>query len=387
MTAFSTTMRNAFRLTRRGDLRAATALIREALQPTANSNVAPIDVEFSVVSDHVSPHANAQPAPVGPHRVAAFLPAPADASDVQPDFDAPGRTIPASAGHFLAGRFSNKAGSRAYKLWIPSHAPGPAARKPLIVMLHGCTQDADDFATGTRMNQHAERIGAYVLYPIQTGTANAQRCWRWFQATDQKRDSGEPSIIAEMTRKVMHEYPIDPRRVYVAGLSAGGAMAAILGETYPDVFAAIGVHSGLAYGAAHDVPSAFAAMAGRPSGNAGASLPPALLGQTPAAAIVFHGDRDSTVVAANADALVEQLAARHSAVRRGSAAQAENGQNYTCSRLYKANGAVAVEQWTLHGRGHAWSGGDPRGSYTDSAGPDASARMLEFFLQHEMQPR
>jgi poly(hydroxyalkanoate) depolymerase family esterase len=283
---------------------------------------------------------------------------------------------PAAPGAFLHGEFGNAAGTRAYRLYVPSTpADGP---RPLVVMLHGCKQDAADFAAGTAMNALAERHGCLVLYPEQTTRANGSNCWNWFDAQHQHADAGEPSIIAGMTRAVAGEHGADPARVYVAGLSAGGAMAAILGAACPDLFAAVGVHSGLAAGSAHDLMSGLNAMKG---GRAGRAHPGPAGRRVPA--IVFHGDRDAVVHPSNADAVLAQFGAGGAPLReveeRGTGGA---GRGHTKTVALDDSGAAVRESWLLHGAGHAWSGGSPAGSYTDAAGPDASAEMLRFFLAH-----
>jgi poly(hydroxyalkanoate) depolymerase family esterase len=240
---------------------------------------------------------------------------------------------------------------------------------PLIVLLHGCTQDAEDLARGTRMNALAEREPFLALYPEQSARANGQRCWNWFRTRDQRRDAGEPSIIAACTRHIMATVSVDADRVYVAGMSAGGAMAAIMGATNPDLYAAVGVHSGLPYRCAHDLRSALVAMQSGADGRH--ALPNVPM-------IVFHGTADTTVNPGNADALVGPL-------RRTGLVSRETGRvpgGHAFTRSVYRDGEREVEQWLVEGAGHAWSGGSPDGSFTDARGPDASAEMVRFFRDH-----
>jgi poly(hydroxyalkanoate) depolymerase family esterase len=220
-----------------------------------------------------------------------------------------------------------------------------------------------------------------VVYPAQRRDANPSKCWNWFRAADQRRDEGEPSLIAGITRQVMQDYSVDPKRVFVAGLSAGGAAAAIMGATYSDLYAAVGIHSGLAYGAATDMPSAFAAMrqgggAGRQTVASGPKVP----------TIIFHGDRDSTVHPDNGVQAIEQAIGAIRTQKKMHRGQIPGGHGYT--RTTHADGErEIVEHWDIHGAGHAWSGGSPAGSYTDPEGPDATKEMLRFFLENPHPPQ
>ncbi len=296
------------------------------------------------------------------------------------------RTTPASAdvapaaGNYIAGSFTSTAGTRAYKLYVPSG--GVDGPRPMIVMLHGCTQSADDFAAGTRMNFAAEDHGCFVVYPEQPLAANSQRCWNWFKPSDQQRDLGEPALIAGITRQVVSDYNIDPQRIYIAGLSAGGAAAAVMGEAYPDLYAAVGVHSGLACGAARDLPSAFAAMSGNGPARVGTRVATRAVQTSHAVpTIVFHGDRDTTVHPRNG---AEVIARAGGEVQTELEAQPTLGR-FTRSIRRDSTGRSIVELWEIHGAGHAWSGGSAAGSFTDPSGPDATREMLRFFLDHARQ--
>jgi poly(hydroxyalkanoate) depolymerase family esterase len=316
-----------------------------------------------------------------------------DQGDVggDPSTDRPSTGKGEAPGTFETRLFTNQAGTRSYKLYTPAlTSETPPA---MVVMLHGCTQSADDFAAGTRMNRLADEHGFLVVYPEQAANANTSKCWNWFKQQDQLRDAGEPSLIAGIVREVATRHGADPRRIFVAGLSAGAAMAVVLGETYPDLFAGVGAHSGLPYGSAHDVPSALAKMKGGRSGLPGLQGTPVMpAGATkkavqPVPTIVFHGDRDHTVQQTNGAEIVKQAKEAYLA-QSGEAAltsstevgKATGGRSFSRTVHADSTGQVQMEFWTIHGAGHAWSGGDARGSYTDRTGPDASAEMVRFFL-------
>ena len=317
--------------------------------------------------------------PIGPHPEFALLEAPRLEAPPAP-------TMPARPASFTECGFIFDNRRYAYRLYIPGVGDSVAVSPlPLLVMLHGCKQDAADFAQGTAMNEMAEQKKCIVIYPEQLTKSNGMRCWNWFDTAHQARGTGEPGMIAALTREVLTSHHADPARVYIAGLSAGGAMAAVVAGLYPELFAAVGVHSGLPSGAANDVMSAFSAM------RRGATKPPA--GRENEAAmptIVFHGSADQTVHPDNGDEVVDvalkTLAASGAALKKIQTVEGIAGEpdsRMTHRTIYRAtDGKSHVEHWEVGSGPHAWSGGHATGSYTDPQGPSASAAMLEFFLQH-----
>lgn len=381
-------------------LRAAAWLAR-ALHLTRASRAIDGWLEAPARPAELAPRSFAEPAAVN-----AVVPAPGFEPSVRtPASEAPRvepPAVPANAGSsaesFTAATHLHDGALCDYKLYMP---PGATARgRALVVMLHGCTQDADDFAAGTGMNDCAREQGFFVLYPAQSEVANAHRCWNWFKREHQRRDSGEPAWIAELTRSVIERHAIDPRRVYIAGLSAGGAMAAVVAEAYPDLFAAVGVHSGLPVGAASNVIEAIGVM------RSGASLRMPWRAMTAMAeaamragdtverdavlvpTIVFHGDADETVHPRNGEqviAAVVGLASASGDARtlpppRVVARDTDAGRGHTRTIHHACDGTATAEHWVVHGAGHAWSGGLAAGSFTDADGPDATREMLRFFF-------
>lgn len=296
---------------------------------------------------------------------------------------------------FIEGSVTNHAGTRSYKLYVPSCYRGQPL--PLVVMLHGCKQDPDDFATGTRMNQMAEERQCLVVYPAQARFASRPKCWNWFYAKNQERGRGEPALIADIVRKVMRNYNVDESMVFIAGLSAGGAMAAIMAMTYPDIFAAAAVHSGMPASAARDLYTALSAMKHGPrkhrknniASDIAESAPPVPM-------IIFHGDADPVVHPANGDHVLRQVVSNHSEATVDGENDKESmtsvvqhqlrkGRSYTRILHHDKIGQNIAEQWLIHGGGHAWSGGCANGSYTDPEGPDATKEMMRFFYEQAQQ--
>ncbi|MCG5502086.1 extracellular catalytic domain type 1 short-chain-length polyhydroxyalkanoate depolymerase [Ectothiorhodospira lacustris] len=364
-------MAEATRLTRAGRLEEATALLLRAQgrpHPGNEDRMAERPRHFDRGYPGSSPL---------PEALRGFLERGAPGTGGLDGLVARAKVVVPNGARFESHHFADTAGSRTYKLYIPAGYQGEPL--PLVVMLHGCTQSADDFAAGTRMNELAEASRFLVAYPEQPASANPSRCWNWFNADDQQRDRGEPSLIAGITRQIVRDFGILPGCVYVAGLSAGGAAAAVMGATYPELYAAIGVHSGLAYGAAQDMPSAFAAMrGGAPTATRGGATAPAL------PTIVFHGDRDTTVSPVNGEQIIAQAMAAARLTTRTEQGHGPDGMGYTRTTYSDTGTHTVLEHWVLHGAGHAWSGGSTEGSYADPRGPDASREMLRFFLQHRV---
>lgn len=316
-----------------------------------------------------------------------------DAPPPPPAIASAADTPSVAAAQFVWREITTTGGMRRYRLYVPTGYDGTRAL-PLVVMLHGCTQDADNIARGTRMNVAADANKIVIAYPEQPASANALRCWNWFEPAHQQRDKGEPALIAAITRQVMNDARIDPARVYIAGVSAGAAMALTLMYSYSDLYSAVGVHSGIAYGFAGSMAEGVKSM------GAGAANPETLgatatraMGERarPIAAIVFHGGADAVVKVVNAGQVVSQIQQTSVTARTFNSAATAGGDpvvtrgetsgGYHYTRSSHAGGKSVVEEWIVDELGHAWSGGSPDGTYTDAKGPDATAEMIRFFLE------
>lgn len=301
--------------------------------------------------------------------------------EVPVEVEPPPSPAPTEPATFEAHRFASGGRTYTYRVYQPPRSQ--AAPLPVIVMLHGCTQDSADFAAGTAMNDIAAQQGCIVVYPEQLARSNSMRCWNWFDPLNQQRGGGEPAMIAALAEHVVQRCNGDASRVYVAGLSAGGAMAALVAQLYPEVFAAAGVHSGLPAGAANTVRSAYAAM-----GQATRRAPPPAARRAAVPTIVFHGTADPTVHPDNGRHVIEDAAARMAAagmaLRRDEQRFTSGGQAVTRTVYSDAAAAPRIEHWEVEGVAHAWSGGSAAGTHADPSGPNASAAMVEFFLRQQL---
>jgi poly(hydroxyalkanoate) depolymerase family esterase len=362
-------MGDALSLVRKSDLAGATALLRQALSGQAAKGS---DSDLKVQPQPRSASAFAPQArrPLGEVlralRVRPMIPPTApDAPEPEP--------APELGERFLRRTYRGVAGSLNYRLYVPAdHQRRDLA---LVLMLHGCLQDPEDFALGTRMNDLAEEFGLIVAYPHQPRRANPSGCWNWFDRRHQNRGSGEPAKLAGLAQALAKEFDVRRERIFAAGLSAGGAMAEILAATYPDVFDAVGIHSGLPYQSAVDVPSAFAAM----KGTAAADRPLAASDRR-CRKIIFHGLADGTVNPVNGERILDEVERGETPLTKSELDWQIEGGGVTRTALKDADGRPVAEQWLVEGGGHAWFGGDPRGSYTQAVGLDASRVMVRFFL-------
>lgn len=377
MAGTSPAIQEAMKLMQAGRLREATTLLQNGIKgETVTATADDATTSYTANAQGFSGMSGLM------DKISQFKPDLSGALDMGSFKSSGGReAIPENA-QFISQRLSHAQGTRDYLLYIPSDYQQQVEQGktlPLVIMLHGCTQSAEDFSAGTQMNQLAEKHACLIAYPIQPASANQNRCWNWFQPADQQAGRGEPALLAAITQTIIQDYAVDVTRVYISGLSAGAAMAVIMAETYPELYAAVGVHSGLAYRSATDLSSALMAMSqgstGYGSPAAGRFVP----------TIVFHGDKDTTVAPRNGEQVFKQAKQRLQAQSIETTEQQDTPSKRSASRTYFSDNAgnIQLEHWRVHGAGHAWAGGSSNGSYTDPTGPDASTEMLRFFLSHQ----
>ena len=296
-------------------------------------------------------------------------------------------------GRTFSGAYTNGAGTRPYSGYLPSTYHAGAA-VPLVVGLHGCTQSADEFRKQTGLDDLAEAKNFIVVYPQQIRDANPMGCWNWFKGADMVRGQGEPSIIAGITQWVQQHYSVDPKRIYVEGFSAGAAMANVMGATYPDLYAAIGVGSGVEYDGG-TAALGGAALDPRQSGHAAFQAMGKHAREVPA--LVFHGGKDQTLPVNNAEKLVQQWQTTDALVEYGAPSPSfpqtpasthtklsPAFQLYTVNSYNDGHRREVLEYWLVPDMDHAWSGGCSCGSYSYPSGPDESRAMYDFFIEHPM---
>lgn len=304
----------------------------------------------------------------------------------------------AAPGRWVSGEYTNAAGTRKYQLYLPAGYDASRTHM-LVVLLHGCTQDAADIARGTRIAEHADRDGFIALLPEQPESANAKKCWNWYDPAHQARGAGEPSIIDGMTAKVIAGYPVDPERVHLAGISAGAGMAALVAVAYPETYASVAFHSGIAWRGATNVMAALGVMAKGPSATEADTLgarAAAAMGARKRAipALVIHGGSDKVVNPANAAALARQWTRMNASVRplddapialqdaAGNNERSGEANGYHWTRASFGAGEAVVDELIIAELGHAWSGGSSTGTFTDEHGPDATGEIVRFFTEH-----
>jgi poly(hydroxyalkanoate) depolymerase family esterase len=344
-------------------------------------------------------HGGAPAAPFRHHMPQATGRPPLDLSSLSTGLTMPSTSstiVPSGSGTLAHRTLDLPGGRRSFMVYTPPGREG--ATMPLVVALHGCTQTATGFASSSGLHPVADRDGLVIAYPEQAAEHNPGSCWNWFLPAHQRRDAGEPAALAAITRSLVGRDGVDPARVYVTGLSSGAAMAAIMGATYPDLYAAVGVHSGLPYQSATSQGAAFGVMSNGVADPDGLGRAAFAAGGPRARAvpvIVVHGNADRTVDPGNGEAVVRQWMAANRLAAPGrytpdfdqpsrvESGQAPGGLRWAASGWDDAGGVEIQRYVQVLGLGHAWSGGSG-GSFTEPRGPSASDLMTDFFSRHTL---